>query len=320
MFDKFRLWKGMKKIILDLTGFIKSHFELKIYISFFLLNAVLIVFNYSLDFEDTYIDQYRYSWKHMFLLAAYLAVGYYLMVLIQQICKKDYRVLKSGAFWLKSSLALFLVGVDRAFYYHQSIIELIPLETVTFTYKCINNLLGAITIILPFIMIYIFYDKRHSIGFYGVKTRNVYLKPFFSLFIFIVPLVLLAAVFSEMGTYYPMYQSANATIFSDYLKMPEFIAVVIYEIAYAFDFFTVELVFRGFLIIGFIKLLGKGAILPMVTAYSILHFGKPLPETVSSIFGGYILGVFAYKYKHIWAGVILHIGLAWLMELFGWLF
>ena len=62
------------------------------------------------------------------------------------------------------------------------------------------------------------------------------------------------------------------------------------------------------------KILGKDAVLPMVVTYAFLHFGKPLGETVGSIFGGYILGVIALRTKHIFGGCIIHIGVAYLME------
>jgi membrane protease YdiL (CAAX protease family) len=57
----------------------------------------------------------------------------------------------------------------------------------------------------------------------------------------------------------------------------------------------------------------------MVGLYVALHFGKPAGETIGSFFGGYILGVLAYKSKNIWGGIIAHMGIAWLMELFAYL-
>ena len=53
----------------------------------------------------------------------------------------------------------------------------------------------------------------------------------------------------------------------------------------------------------------------MVVCYASLHFGKPLGETIGSIFGGYILGVLALQTRSIWGGIIVHVGVAWLMDL-----
>jgi hypothetical protein len=89
----------------------------------------------------------------------------------------------------------------------------------------------------------------------------------------------------------------------------------IYEFIYGFDFIFVELVFRGALVIGMASILGKDAILPMVSVYCFLHFGKPAGEAISSIFGGYILGVIAYYSRSIVGGCIIHIGVAFSMEI-----
>jgi hypothetical protein len=50
----------------------------------------------------------------------------------------------------------------------------------------------------------------------------------------------------------------------------------------------------------------------------MLHFGKPMGEAVSSIFGGFILGVIALYSRSILGGVIIHLGVAWLMEFTAW--
>ena len=96
---------------------------------------------------------------------------------------------------------------------------------------------------------------------------------------------------------------------------PEYLYAGIYEIAYGLNFISVELFFRGFLVVGLMSLLGRKAVLAMVAAYCFLHFGKPAGEAISSIFGGFILGVVAYETKSIWGGVIIHVGIAWSMEI-----
>ncbi len=55
----------------------------------------------------------------------------------------------------------------------------------------------------------------------------------------------------------------------------------------------------------------------MVVLYAVCHFGKPVGETISSIFGGYLLGILAYKSRNVWGGVFVHVGVALFMELFG---
>jgi membrane protease YdiL (CAAX protease family) len=68
-------------------------------------------------------------------------------------------------------------------------------------------------------------------------------------------------------------------------------------------------------VIGMAGLLGRRSVLAMAVIYCLLHFGKPAGEAMSSVVGGYILGVIAYETKSIWGGVIVHAGIAWMMEL-----
>ncbi|PIP54606.1 MAG: hypothetical protein COX07_04410 [Bacteroidetes bacterium CG23_combo_of_CG06-09_8_20_14_all_32_9] len=92
----------------------------------------------------------------------------------------------------------------------------------------------------------------------------------------------------------------------------------IYELFYSVDFITVEMIFRGALVLGMIKLIGKDCILPMISVYCFLHFGKPIGEAISSIFGGYFLGVIAINTQSVLGGSILHIGVALMMEIFAY--
>ena len=94
---------------------------------------------------------------------------------------------------------------------------------------------------------------------------------------------------------------------------------LLYELSYGSDFVSIELFFRGFLILAFVKWAGKETILPMAVFYCTIHFGKPLGECISSFLGGIILGVITYRTKTILGGLIVHLGIAWLMELAGFI-
>ena len=102
-------------------------------------------------------------------------------------------------------------------------------------------------------------------------------------------------------------------------RSPAWLPMAIYEFVYGLDFFNTEFLFRGFMIIGLAHILGKDTIVPMLVTYCFLHFGKPVGEAISSIVGGYILGVIAFYTRSIWGGVMVHAGLAWMMELAAYL-
>jgi hypothetical protein len=131
-----------------------------------------------------------------------------------------------------------------------------------------------------------------------------------------IPLIAAASFTESFQRQYPMYWSSEA---HNYLGVSEKFTALTYEVAYGFDFISVEYLFRGFMVIGMASLFGRNAILMMAVAYCFLHFGKPPGEAISSIFGGYVLGVIAYETKNVWGGIMIHLGIAWGMELAAWM-
>ncbi|MBP9098540.1 MAG: CPBP family intramembrane metalloprotease, partial [Ferruginibacter sp.] len=80
-----------------------------------------------------------------------------------------------------------------------------------------------------------------------------------------------------------------------------------------------EFFFRGFLILSMVKLCGKQCIVPAACFYCCIHLGKPMGEAISSFAGGLLLGIISYHTKSIWGGFIIHLGIAGLMELAGFI-
>jgi hypothetical protein len=149
--------------------------------------------------------------------------------------------------------------------------------------------------------------------FYGTTTRGWDLKPYLIMLVLMVPLIALAATQPDFLAVYPKLKNVA------FLKNSAWPYKVLYELSYGLDFFTIELFFRGFLVLAFAKWAGNAAILPMALFYCTIHFGKPLGECVSSYFGGMILGAVTLHTGSIWGGLIVHVGIAWLMELFGFI-
>ena len=89
-----------------------------------------------------------------------------------------------------------------------------------------------------------------------------------------------------------------------------------FEIVYAGSFVIVEWLFRGLFILFFARVLKEHIILPAACLYFFIHINKPELEALSSFFGGTILGIVAYYSKSILGGIVIHIGIALLMEYF----
>lgn len=303
----------MKKIWLMLRKHWAEDFNVKAYLSLILFLAISLLFNYSLDFEDSYVDQVPTLWlipaKFLFFLFSYVAAS-----LITLYFYKKLHVLKSRQYWIPVLFILLCMSFDSAFPIYEWLVK------DHFNYQVhlwlTNFIRGLINI--PFILIpaFIYYKIRNEHNhFYGM-TKSFDPKPYLQLLLFMLPLLIIASLFDNFSSFYPMYKFSGA---DDYWNISEEWLIAGYELAYGWNFLSVEFIFRGFLVIGMVKVLGRQAILPMVALYCFYHFGKPEGEAISSIFGGYILGVIAYETRSIFGGVLIHVGIAWIMEALGFL-
>jgi hypothetical protein len=129
-----------------------------------------------------------------------------------------------------------------------------------------------------------------------------------------IPLIAMASTQSDFLRVYPKLKNMHYVA-----EQLNWMYKVLFELSYGSDFISIELFFRGFLILSFARYAGRDAILPMAVFYCTIHFGKPLGECISSFFGGLLLGIVTYHTKAIWGGLIVHLGIAWLMELGGFM-
>jgi len=157
---------------------------------------------------------------------------------------------------------------------------------------------------------------RAFLSFFGLTVKNFNGRPYFLILLFLVPLIALASTRPDFLHTYPKVK--NIAFIGSYAT-PVWPWQILYEISYGLDFLSIELFFRGLLVIGLARYAGQYAILPMAALYCTIHFGKPLGECISSFFGGLALGVIALRTRSIFGGLIVHLGLAWMMELGGWL-
>ena len=91
--------------------------------------------------------------------------------------------------------------------------------------------------------------------------------------------------------------------------------LLIWELVYFLQFFGLEFFFRGVLVHSFKQALGKYSILAMTVPYTMIHFGKPMPETFAAVMAGLFLGWLSYKNGTIWLGLVLHCTVAFSMDI-----
>jgi hypothetical protein len=173
-----------------------------------------------------------------------------------------------------------------------------------------------LVIITGFILFIIWKLLDSDQPFYGLKTKGMSWKPYLIMLLIMVPLIAAASTQPDFQATYPKLKVIGGNYPGEDLSWWH---KLLFELSYGSDFITIELFFRGFLILAFIKWAGKDAILPMACFYCTIHFGKPLGECISSYFGGMLLGVVVYHTRSILGGLMVHLGIAWLMELGGYL-
>ena len=280
--------------------------------------AVYIWFNYEFYHERYTFETHWVISKHrrentlvLFLFLYYL-VNYLGACFLVALATRKWDFFKKPMFWGISLFATFFIAFDTGFTFHYSWLRAnVPNELVTWLRLIISNTVSIFTHLLPLWLFYKLIDQKTE-NFYGLTAKNVDWKLYWAMLGVMAILVGIASFHPSFYNFYPTYKLGKE---AQHLGVDPLVTQLAYELAYGFDFITVEHMFRGFLVIGMAQVMGPRAIIPMAALYCTYHFGKPMGETISSIFGGYILGVVALYSRNVWGGVFVHMGIAWLMEL-----
>jgi hypothetical protein len=301
----------LKKILALVITHVRQDFQYQYYIALSSLLITLLTINYSVDLENTWIDQYPEKINRVFLYFLLYGFGYYVSCLIVSHFKKVTDFWTSKKFWLFSLFGLSVLSIAKGFPYLPEIMNSLqqPYEVYAWLYRIATHATSFVVMFLPLLIFYMVIDREKS-GVYGLTTTSNS-KPYLYLLLLLIPFIFLASFQKGFTDYYPVYK---ANTVSELWKWPSYLPMMVFEFFYGIDFINVEFLFRGFFVIGMTQILGKHSIVPMVVIYCLLHFGKPLGEATTSIFGGFILGIIAFYTRSIWGGIMIHVGIAWMME------
>ncbi len=301
----------MKQIITYIKDFYREEFHGGYVILLALFLGISIAVNYSLNFENKIInstDNNRYLFVRYL---AFYALPFCFSSVTYCLIKKKTETLRNPRFW---GLGVFTVAIlaitDATSVNPFEAIKHIPRELIIFYVKCVNNLIQAVFWLIPAAAYWFFADRKNR-GLYGFRLKGFDLKPYFIILAGLAPFVFFASFGSDFLRMYPRFRALMAP---EYLGVNPVLVQLAFEICYGLAFVSVEFLFRGFMVMVFMKHLGRGSVFVMTTVYCFIHFQKPLLETVSSIFGGLILGIISSYSLSIYGGIIIHLGVAWLME------
>lgn len=305
----------MKKIWRYLAHHVQQDFHPVVYVVVALFLAQSLYVNYTIDFEDGFLDQQKGFTKFAgFFL--FFATGYGFVLTAYALTGRGEGFWRKKEFWIKSVSGLSLLALDSSVPFLRPALDAWVQPALQFwAYKISVNVIILFLVTLPLLTYYYLHD-RHEGHVYGLRPQHFDTRPYFIMLAIMLPVVVGASFHGSFIRQYPMYRGGGA---AGHMGVAEWVTAVPYELAYGLDFATVEFFFRGFMVIGMMRVLGRKAVLAMAVIYCFLHFGKPAGEAISSIVGGYVLGVIAYDTRSIWGGIIVHLGIAWLMECMGYL-
>lgn len=154
------------------------------------------------------------------------------------------------------------------------------------------------------VIILILHQSPRDWGF-SFRGQWAHVRPYLWFLAGMLPVLYLASALPAFQAKYPLYPFAVAGGWHFWG----------WQIFYGLQFLGVEAFFRGFMVFGLYPRLGRYAIPIMVIPYTMIHFGKPAPETFAAIIAGFALGHLALKSKSFMWGWMLHWGVAITMDL-----
>ena len=143
---------------------------------------------------------------------------------------------------------------------------------------------------------------RERLSSFGCKISGAlrYWPVYAVAFVVISPVLVVASLQDGFQATYPMYRIHEGQL-NQLLR---------WEVLYIAQFAALEFFFRGFLVHGLRPRLGFAAVPVATIPYCMVHFGKPVSETIAAVAAGLFLGTLSYVTRSIWLGIALHAAVA----------
>ena len=302
----------MREIIGYLREHLRRHTPLGLHALLAGLLAAAFVYNYTTDFKREVMNAHPGTWLEIPMYMLFYGVPWYGALLLQSRLTRA-PLPRDRRFWATSAGALLLLTLNRSAVtlMPRVLTELdLPPAAMHYAAKVMINLVRAAAFLVPLMIAHRIWD-RDTPDLYGFSRRRFDWKPYATMLAIMTPPIIWASFQPAFLATYPIYRPGLVEAATGW---PTALTWSLHEICYALRFVGVEVFFRGFLVIGMARWLGRDALLPMVCLYAVWHFGKPMPEALGSVFGGYVLGVIAYRSRCVLGGTAIHMGVALLMN------
>jgi membrane protease YdiL (CAAX protease family) len=303
----------LQPILSYISEFYRKDIKLAYFLLILLLTGFLIYLNYSHSFEPLYVATRNSKCYSFFFYYFLYLIPFAAAFFLQYLFYKNCTYLKNYWFWIILLLSPAVFSFRINFNFHHTLIKKIwEADELIFWLQSFSWLFQTFALLIPVYIIWLIKDKNNQ-PLYGMKPLKQ-ATPYFIMLLIMVPLIIIACTQKDFLATYPKAQFLESLDLSSKKWY-----YIIYELCYGFDFLSIELFFRGFLILSLFKICGPQCIIPVACFYCTIHFGKPAGEAISSFWGALLLGIISYNTRSIWGGLIIHLGIAWLMELISWL-
>lgn len=302
----------MRTIWVHLRDFWKKDFHAGAYALCIGLWLAALVWNYT----DNWIIAHTYGqpegWGRFWGFVGLFGAPYLIVLFLQALWGRGVEAFKQPGFWLMVFWGLAMIVVTAWAPFHKDLAKAwVPRELYTWGFVVLWNMKRFVFMLLPLLLYWLILEGDRK-GFYGLWGGRPSIKAYSTVLLLLLPLIIGASFSQAFIETYPFYKPGKGEAA---LGVSPWVTGGIAELVYGSSFVFVEWVFRGFLVVGMMRWLGTHAVLPMVILYGCIHFGKPAGEALASVVGGYVLGASAYYSRSIWGGVIVHLGIAWAMDL-----
>lgn len=185
--------------------------------------------------------------------------------------------------------------------------KVLPDGTYSSVYRHAYWSLACSTAYFVFPLATILFTKNLRLRDYGLRTQGLLSHAwiYIVLYLMVLPAVIAVSYAPSFQHTYPFYHLAHRS----------FVDLGLWWIFYGLQFFFLEFFFRGYLLHGTKQALGVYSIFVSSIPYCMIHYGKPMPETLGAIIAGVVLGTLSLRTMSIWSGFLIHISVAYSMDI-----
>lgn len=298
----------------EIRDFVRDDFRPLKYAFFLLFAAALLTAQIGFGFYDWAMKPSYDAGTSMFVVSAVYVCVYYTALIVTLWLHGELWRLRQWQVWVFPVVLVCIQGAGQGFNDYTTWIREAGLGVAENNFLFMAGAFFFRSVAIVVLLCLFRWITTGHFGLFGLTRSGRYLRIYGLIYAALVPLFVVVSFTPQFLSYYPRMDILHC---AGAFGRPDWQLIGAFELCYANDFLGVESMFRGALVIGLARWLGPRAVIPMALTYMSIHLGKPDLEMMSSVVGGYLLGILAYRTRHLWGGITIHLGIAMIFEFLG---